>query len=59
MSLVFSVAEADANSFRKDIDGLGSWLQAVVLGADEGFTRKFLYLGICVLEQWISGSPEF
>ena len=44
---------------RQAIDGIEEWIQETMLEGKEKLLRKFLYLGICVLEQWISFNADF
>lgn len=59
--LVFFCQDQDGSSMREAIDAeiTQSWLQQQVIGAGSDMTRKFVYLGICVLEQSISSNAEF
>ena len=46
--LVFS--EDSKNPMRQAINGLSDWIHFNLLASNEKSTRKFLYLGICLLE---------
>ena len=56
--LVFS-QEVAQNPVRQAINGLSTWIHSTLLKDNEKVTRKFLYLGICLLEQWLGSSSEF
>ena len=47
------------NPLRQAINRIMDWVHSTLLRSNEKFTRKFLYLAICILEQWLGGSPEF
>lgn len=55
--LVFS--EEAKNPTRQAINGLSPWLHSTLLGSNEKLTRKFIYLAICLLDQWLGSSKEF
>ena len=59
--LVFFCQDEEGSSMREAIDSeiTSNWLQNQVIGAGSETTRKFVYLGICVLEQSISSNAEF
>ena len=46
--LVFT--EDSKNPVRQAINGLSDWIHFDLLASNEKATRKFLYLGICLLE---------
>lgn len=55
--LVFS--EEAKNPARQSINGLSVWLHSTLLESNEKVTRKFIYLAICLLDQWLGSSKEF
>ena len=55
--LVF--ASEQTNPMRQTVNSLSSWFHETLLSTNEKLTRKFLYLSVCLLEQWLGSDPEF
>ena len=55
-NLIFS--EAEQMQVKSSVDGLGAWIHERVLEANSKLASKYLYLAVCLIEQWVGGSDS-